>query len=479
MARVLIGSYILDSADSGSTSTTTGVQLLLDYNEPLSPRFSNDEYQWPTYYAKVVAASESALATACDAVEAAIVNCSGLTIIYEETASTTLFQMHPNIWPNAEGAVEKEMGQLTALIAFTFIGRRAGPTSSGAADEPGLKSPITYEYVMSPGGIAGMVAQAVFGPTLSGTTVTAGSRQNAVAWINKLRNTANYPPWLSTAFRMAGPTIEFERKQNVATEAESAYDPARVTIPFVELPATLAADGTFPSTCVKANFNVALNEREALNERAQALPGFDITLHGDLTFKTEGNTTFDSSDSSLADNAIYTAALAAVNSIITMFNSMYSTFGLIQWGKPVISINEPDGLVTFAVRFTGDVTVFEWDEETKLRSVYPKSHTRASDGSEFKYVMKGGPIRTCHHRLRIVATNPKGYKPPPLSNDWDELEIGADATIKRVFNNGMAQYVTEGESLWRYVNPGPSGGGAQRSSAGILVDFNAIGKGIS
>lgn len=477
MARVKIGSYIIDGAESGSTSTTSGVTLLLNEQEPLTPRISSDEYFWPVFYARVTAASESALETAVTAVENAVNNAAGQTIIYEETSGTTLFQMHANIWPQAEGAVEKEQGQLAALLAFTFIGRRSAPVSSGAADEPGLTGGVTYEYVISPGGIAGMTAQAVFGPTLSGTTVTAGARENAEAWIEKMKSSGNYPPWLDVAFRFCGANIEFERKQNVAAEAESAYDPARVTIMFAELPATLYADASFPTTCVKANMNVAMNEREALNARSGKLPGFDITLFGDLTFKTEGNTDFLSSDTSLADNAIEQAARNAVASIVTMFRAIYASMGMTQWGNATINIDEPNGLVTYSVRFTGDVTIFIWDEETKIRNVQPKSHSRATDGSEFKYKMAGGAIRTCHHRVKIVATTPQPYRGPTLDNNWDELETGADATITLQFNNGAKQYVTEGESLWRYVNAGPDAGAERRTSAGILVDFNNIGAG--
>lgn len=480
MARLLIGPtpYILDSADSGSTSTTTGVKLRLAPTQPLSPQITHDEHIWPGFYAFVTAASESALKTAVDAVESAILNANGQTIIFEETSGTTLFQMHANLWPYCEGAVEKEQGQLTCKLAFSWIGRREAPTSTGATDEPGLQSPITYEYVISPGGIAGMTAQAVFGPTLSGTTVTAGARENAEAWIEKMKSSSNYPAWLSAAFRHAGATIEFERKQNVATENEAAYLQARVTILFVELSATLHADGTFPSTVVKANFNVSLNERDALNKRAAALPGFDLTLYGDLTIKTEGNTAFLSNDSSVTDANIYSTAETAIASIIVMFRAMYAGLGLIQWGLPTIGIDEPNGLVTFSVRFTGNVTIFSWEENTRIRNVLPKSHSRATDGSEFKYQMAGGPIRTCHHTLKIVATSPVPYRPPPLDSNWDDLELGVDATTTRVSNNGAETYETEGETLWRYVNPGPqSSSGPGRTSAGILVDINNIGSG--
>ena len=322
MARILIGPtpYIIDSADSGSTSTTTGVKLRLDPTQPLSPQISHDEHVWPAYYAFVTAASEAALKTAVDTLESAILNASGQTIVYEETSGTTLFQMHANLWPYCEGAVEKEQGQLTAKLAFSWIGRREGPTSNGATDEPGLQSPPSYEYVISPGGIAGMTAQAVFGPTMSGTTVTTGARENAEAWIEKMKTSSNWPAWLSAAFRHAGATVEFERKQNVATENEAAYLLARATILFVETSATLHADATFPSTVVKANFNVAMNERDAISLRAATLPGFDVTLYGDLTIKTEGNTAFLSNDTSVTDANIYSTAETAIASIITIIS---------------------------------------------------------------------------------------------------------------------------------------------------------------
>lgn len=485
MPRLYIGSHIIDGAESGSSSTTSGVMLDVgDLDAPVITQQSVNEKRWPQMYAVVTAASESACRTAVLATEAAIRNCQGKDIKYERTNGTTLFDMLATEWPFAEGECVTEYGQngLTAEIAFSFIGRQSGPVSGGAADEPGLTSPIEWQYQQSGGGIAGMVAQATFGPTIAAGSITAGARQNALAWINKLRNTANYAtacPWLSTAFRMLEPTIEFGQKQNLATVAESSYDPALVTLTFAELPATLAAiTATFDANVVKVDFNAVEGNRAPLPGRAGALPGTDVTLSGSFTLKTESNTTWNSSDTSLADAAIIGKAADVAAGCVTMFQAVYGPrLGLVQFGKTQVNVDPTSGVGTFSAYFAGDVTIFEWEEKTNLRNIEQKVHSRATDGSDWKYEMKGGPLRILEHSLRIVASTLVAYRQPALSGDWDRLEGGAEPNTDMKFNDGAVQWVTTGSNVWRYVNPGPGpNGSGSVTGAGFTVD--SVGQGI-
>lgn len=462
MARLYIGSYIIDSADSSSSSTTSGTQLDLDYDEPLEPVIEDNpdgtsEYRWPLFYAVVTAASESALKTAVDAVEAGILNCNGKTITYEETNGTTLFTMDTTTWPQCSASVKKYQDQLTCELAFSFIGRRAGTVASGAADETGQIGPITWEYEVSAGGLAGMVARATFGAT-TGT----GARANAVAWVNKMRSTANYSaecPWLSTALRLVGAIIEFDQKANLASVAETSYDPARVTLTYRELHATLAADSSWPTYAVAANWNVSMTERGAMNVRSGSSAGYDLVLFGDITLKTQGNATWDSNENSgtkIADADLYSSAQTAVNAIITQFNAVYVGLSLTQWGQPVINIDPVQGIAGFAVKFTAGATVLEWEEHCVVKNIFQKRISRSTDGSDWKYEQQGGPIRILQHNLRIVALTPTPYKPPALSGNWDEQEAELEPTIEVKFNNDVIEYHTQGAKTWRWLNSGPT-----------------------
>lgn len=479
MARVMVGSYVLDEADSGSTSTTSGVQLDIgdaDDVDALAPDVVDDaaggggsEFHCPIFYAVVTAASESALKTAVDAVETAILNCSGKTITFEVNG-TTLWTMSDTVWPDAKGNVKKHYDALTCELAFSFTGFRAGQPATGAASETGQVGPITWEYEISAGGLAGMVARAVF------AAGAGGARTNANTWINKMRNTANYPAWLSTAFRLITPVVEFDQKPNEASLSETSYDPARVTISFRELPATLAS--TLDSSVNAVNWNVAMVERKPLNQRAPGAAGFDLVLFGDLTLKTEGNTTFNASETSLADNAIYGIANAAVALVITQFRSVYTSLALTQWGSPVLNIDEVQGIVGFAVHFTANANILEWEETCIIRNQFQKVWSRASDGSDWKYEKKGGPIRTCTHSLRIVALSaPQPYKPPTLNPNWDEVDAGLEPTIRLKHNNGQVEYHTSAEKTWRYVNPGPTDGRGQTTTL-TPKDMDSIGDGV-
>lgn len=464
MARLYVGSYIISSEDSGSTSTTSGVQLDLEDDDPLSPEIEDmpdgagSDYRWPLFHAVVTAASESALKTAVDAVRAAIENCSGKTITYEETNGTTLFTMASTDWPQCTGRCVVEQGQLTADIAFSFIGRRAGTAASGAADATGQVGPITWEYETTAGGIAGMVARAVFKAT-SGT----GARANAVTWINAITNTSNYAtkaPWLNTAFRCVDRLIEFDQSANLASVAETSYDPARVTLVFKELHSTLAADSAWPTLALAGSWNVGMTERGAMNERAGGEAGYDVTLFGDVILKTQGNTTFNASDTKTADADIYANALAAVNCIVTHFRAVYAFLQLTQMGQPTINVDAVQGVHGFTVRFLGGTNILEWEEHCTVKNIQAKVRSRSTDGSHWKYEMAGGPDRILRHTLRMVALTPLPYRTPNLTSGWDEDEAELEPTITLRHNNGQQEYHTFGSKQWFWMNSGPTGTGS-------------------
>jgi hypothetical protein len=456
MARLLIGSYILDSADSSSSSTTTGATFELDGDDPLSPQINNDSFDWPVMFVHVTAASESALKTAVDTVVDTINECTGKAVVYEETSGTTLFEMHPNIWPEAEAETRVDWGQTEADIAFSIRGLRpGGALTGGSADEPGQKS-INWQYETTAGGIAGMICTAEFGPTLSGTTVTAGARENAIAFINKMDNTANYPAWLDTNFRRVGAVVEFDQKGNQSSIAESSYDPCVAVVQFRELDSTLAADAAWPSQALGATWSVNMEPRDPLNVRSsQRDAGFNLELVGTIQLKTEGSTTFNSSETSLTDAQTYQAALDAVGAIVTQFRAIYTTFLLTQMGSPRIDVDAISGLCGFSVTFTSTAGILQWEEGGEVRNSWPKAYSRASDGTDWRYANEGGPVKILAHSLRIVSLNtPQPYRPPAfIARDWDEVEIGVTPTVEAADAGGVTTiYTTRGDSVWRYLN---------------------------
>lgn len=479
--RLKIGSYIIDGADTSSTSTTSGVQLDLD-DGPWAPEIDGEEFIWPVAYAYVTAASEAALKTAVDTVTAALTQCSGQAVVYEETSGTTLFEMHPNLWPEASAEVLPEYSGLSADIAFRIRGRRPGPLSSsaGSADEAGQIGTINWQYEITPGGIAGMIGTAVFGPTLSGTTVTAGARENAVAWANKLRNTSNYPAWLSTNFRMVSAVVDFDQKANQSTVAESSYDPCQCTLSFREVDSTLIS--SLPTNVLSADWSVQMEPRDAIDERSGAgNPGFDFELTGSIVLKTEGNTTFNSSETNIADADAYTAANTTVTAVIAHFQAIYTTFSLTQISAPRINVDAVQGVASFAVTFTSQTRIRSWEEDGEITNQWAKVWSRASDGKDWRYANEGGPVKVLTHRLRIVSMDaPQPYRPPTLNdNNWDEVELSRKPVVSRIMTNGQRVYTTEGDSVWRYVNNTGAtvNPDARYADSAKVPNWNSIGDG--
>lgn len=466
MARVIIrgtSDYVISSEDTSSTSTTTGVVLGLDYDFPLKPRITDgeigvgSEFRWPIFYATVTAASESALKTAVDALVAAILNCSGKSILYEETNGTTLYIMDAAVWPQALGDVETDLSDLTARVEFSFKGLRAGTIATGGADEPGQTGPITWDYEMSGGGLAGMVARAVFVNIPGG----AGARENAIAWINKMRNPSNWSseaPWLATSFRRVGVVVEMDQKTNESGVIESSFDPVRVTMTFRELHSTLAANANWPALLApSSNWNVAMTARPPLNARSTQSPGYDLILFGDLILQTQGNTTFNTSETKLTDAEVYQTARTCVQCIVTHFTAIYGGLNLTQWGEPNINIDPVQGIVAFSVRFSAGTDILQWEEHCVIHNIPLKRRNRATDGSSWKYEQAGGPDRILRHSLRIVALSPQPYRAPSLSSEWDEDPSELEPTIELKDNNGTAEFHTYGAKQWVWMNSGPTG----------------------
>lgn len=481
MPRLYVGSYVIDSADTSSSSTTSGAQLDLDEEDGARPVIRDGEYRWPIMYVVVTAASESALKTAVDAVIDAIMNCAGKEVKYEQTNGTTLFNMPATIWPDAVGEVEPDYDGLTCDIAFSIVGQRAGVLASGAADEPGQIGPIEWQYEVTGGGIGGMVVNATFGPTLSGGSITAGARQNAVAFINKMLSSSNYPSWLSAAFRCVGiAPIQFDQKANQGSIAESSYDPAIVSMTFRELAATLHADATFPAEVKSANWNVQMEERDPVDVRSGQLdPGNDLVLFGDLLVKTEGNTTFNSSESSLADNAIEAKCSAAVDSIVTMFKAVYASLTPVQVGNYRLNIDAIQGVCAFAVTFIASGRILAWNESGILINRWPKARSRASNGADTRYMNAGGPVKTLTHSLTIqTQDSPQPYRPPRLQTGWDIDESGAVPVTELSYRNGFRVFTTTGESAYTWMNKGATNVNPDKQTvANKALRWDTIAKG--
>lgn len=474
MARLLIGSYILDSADSGSTSTTPGVTLSLPKEAALSYNASKTELSTGIFFAQIDSASEAAHATAIEAVRAAIQNSDGLDIVFEETAGVTLWQLVATEWATIEGGVElADIGALSSEIGFGFNASKAGEISSGAGDPEGMLTPINWQYEEIGGGLGAMVGRALFGST------TGSARQNAVTYSNLFLDETNFAtiaPFLNTNFRRTDSVVEFEQSQNQPSVIpEGGYKTAILTITMMELDSGVA---TWPDLVQAATYNVNQVERPPIDRNSgQTSPGFDFALSGTLLLKTEGSTVWDPASTKLATADVRSRAITAVQGIITHIKALYQSFGLTQLGEILTNIDEPTGNVGFGVLFTS-ATILDWAETAVVFNDDQKAWSRDDGGKDTEYKQAGGPVKTLDHSLRVVTIGaPIAYRPPRLSDKWSRAGIRVRTRVPKVFANFIIQSETEGSSTWRFVNASEQDGGGERATTAGLFEITGIGNG--
>lgn len=280
--RLKIGSYIIDAAESGSTSTTSGVRLLLD--SP-SVRWSEDRFGMEIVFpAQVTAASAAALKTAVEAVRNAAVKTVNADLVLERTSGTTLFSwtVSDNVFSRIVGSVEAEAGALdgntdthVALMVLTFRAERLGTSSGSAGDSAGALDPLDWSIGFDANGRGS-----------ASVTGTFNTRLNAAAFANGLRGSTR-PAWMGTGWRFVtvayGPSQQLNQ---VSPVPEAAWAPCTVTVAFRMLPSAFAADGAFADV-VDVDYSVHAEPRPPIAEGAGGGPGHNILVSGSLQFKTE------------------------------------------------------------------------------------------------------------------------------------------------------------------------------------------------
>lgn len=463
MARLKIGTYIIDSADSGSTSTTSGVQLhIAEGNVTVDERSTG--VLLTGLDCTVTAATEAALKTAVEAVLNAIERCDGVDLVFEETVGTTLATLRASEW-RITGHAETVYGDLTAYIELGFEGERFAPLTNGAGDEPGQLGEITYEYELVVSGLAACIVNARFGTSEDGTI---GGLQRAQTYVNKMRNPANYPSWIPATLPLVDVIFPIIDQQPNAASPVPAKNltPVMVRLFFREMASDLAANAAFASIKV-ANYTINAVKSPPLDESSgQMEPGMDVLISGLFQFKTEGNTTFDASDTTkTAATALQPLTIAAIAVIRTQAATRMG-LTLMQLGGADITMEGDNGQVTWAIHcITAGSRIREWEEEGLLSNTGLLMKTRATNGAEWLYEKNGGPEKSFTHSLTAVAlVTPAPYKVPVSGRDWKQLELVINTEIKRNYHVGsqggdsQSAFVTRARSAWVHVNPGPTKG---------------------
>jgi hypothetical protein len=447
--RLKVGSYIVDAAESGSTSTTAGARLL--QGDSLSGGAPGLHYSQSRNAATLLvpvvvdAANTAALKAAVDAVVLAMLANANADIVYEYSAGSTLadWKVSDGSWSRIEGEVaDIDWGDENALILFRFDMQRAGVASSGAGDPVDAITPVFWNFGLDSNGLG----------SCSGTC-TFESRADAAAWVVKMRDGTGWPAWIGTQFRFATAIYQKEQQQNQASPVpDTAFTPATVTVVLSALPSAFAGNSAFDNV-VSIEYDAVKSARAPQDENSGEDPGYDITIAGTLQFKTEVDATYDAGDTSqTAGSGLKAAALACLDAIESDAKARLGETWF-RASEPVLTVKE-SGLVVFNIAcMTGDSgRITEWNESLQI-VVTPRDRGITGSAGVRIHPHRLGPEIRVHHTLAVRAYRQVAYKPPAfISTAWHcESPNPAKPIIRKAAGEGRAEHILAWSNVWRYL----------------------------
>lgn len=446
--RAKVGSYILDAAESGGSSTTTGVRMLTNEGPGLRISVGQSEAQ-VIVPVQVVRDTTANLKTSVDALVAAVTANVNADLVLEYTSGSTLvsFLTSTGAWSKISATVDVSYGDTSAYALITFTAERIAPATGTAGDATDSLGPLEWTFGLDSNGRASVIG-----------TVTFQTRADANTWINTVRS-GTRPSWMNTAMRFLTSGVTMQQQPNQASPVpESAYTPAIASVVFRALPGALAASSAF-TNINDVDYTVTIKARPPLPESAGAAPGFDVTISGTLQMKTDTDATWDSNDTtSVAANAVKSTARAAVDAIVSDAQTRAGTT-FTRLDEPEYAIAGARGEVAFVVTAVADLPggVIAWEESTTLKRI---TRNRRLDGTKGIRVFKhaNGPLWKCFHSLAITSLSLPVYTPPAFINEqtWDEDEFTPGKPEVTPTSNGTRIYTLVGAGEWTRVGEDPN-----------------------
>ena len=455
--RLKIGSYIVDAAESSSSSTTAGVRLLqgenLDGGTP-GLRYSQSR-TGATLLVPVLVdkTDESTLKAAVDAVLLAMQANANADVIYEYTSGSTLadWLVSTGAWSRVETTFDIDWGEENALILFRLEMTRLGIAGNGAGDPANAITPVFWSFGLDSDGIG----------SCSGTA-TFESRADAAAWVVLMRAGTGWPTWLGTQFRFVTALYQKEQQQNQASPVpETAFTPAQVTVVFSALPSAFAGDSAFDDVLGMA-YDCVKTPRAPQDENSGEEPGHDITISGSVQFKTEVDATYDSNDTTrTAGAALKSAAAACLTSIEADAKSRLGE-SWFRVADPVLTVKE-NGVVRFDLAcMTGDDSrVTNWAESLHI-AVTPRDRAITGSIGTRVHPHRLGPEIRVHHSLVVTAFREVAYQPPAfISSVWQPESPNPSRPVRKTAaGDGQAEYTMAWSNVWKYLGDASGARGA-------------------
>ena len=382
------------------------------------------------------------------------------------------FKVSTNIFSRISGKVYSEIARDGFLASVTLTCERVGTSSGSAGDVADVIDPLEWDYAQSVGGLARAAVTGVFKTRLA-----------AVAYVQGLRDGSYLPPIFPAATWQftAQPVYKYEQQLNQGSPVgEAAYTPCRVTVFLSELPASLAS-AMKSAKCKDLTYRAEMAPAEPLDVNAGHGPGHQITIAGTLEFQIEGNTAFDSGDTTgngrQTEAALKTAAQSMIDAIVTNAGTRLGvTFTKL---GQTLAVAGESGSVSFTYTgITGSPTrIMSWIEETVAHFAFQGEIYTLATGAQGTEGNAAGDATTVEHRLDVVALGPVSYRKPSIvqGDRWLRVDLASKLPRIEASEGGPTKYTFGWSVLWKYLatesvgaSPGAQGAGRAFDSDGYF-----------
>jgi hypothetical protein len=231
-----------------------------------------------------------------------------------------------------------------------------------------------------------------------------------------------------------------------------------------------------------ATLHIEVIDREIDTEAAGAVRASSmISVSGEVTLMTEGNTTFSSALTKASPGGVYALGVSAINVLLGWFESVYgSEFPARQRvGPPTINARLEEGLILFSQVYESD-TIIAWEETIVKEQSYATAFSRDFSGADWVYEPEGGPITiiTRDFRIEKLGTPPVLASIPGITKGNGWYKTGAARVVRKARQprkNGPIRYEISGSQTYRYAQGRSTSSAADVDSLGGLTRQNVAG----
>lgn len=445
-ARLVIGAGIIDSAQSGSTSTIAGA-IFAFKPEGFTVRSTPEADEIPFRLRLAVADTATAKSRVQDILDLLdTIATEGIIIEYDN--GSTLVELDP--------ATVASIDYETA-ITYTAQGADIEVTVRAENIDANAIGTGSWQVQRNPAGRMFVVGSLYYADLAT-----------AIADVAAMRSGATKPAWMPASCRVVQDDSESVKAQGALNGMAAAnFRPCTMTVAWEQMPSHLHNSAAFANV-KRAKWTVNAKPRDPLNTRAGNKTGLNVEINATLEFKTESGTAYDTADpAGIAGAAMHAAALACAAVIKSEAEARSGTTITIMedYGR---NVTGEDGVYTITLIGVteGATRVLSWEESETYEETFRGQFIECSDGSEWEFEHSGGDLKMVQHSLEIVSLGaPRAYAPPiSISGpNWRRIYLGDSPPHS--FNagtQGARQYRRKFQRTYRYVNPGKGGGAEDR-----------------